>query len=264
MATSLQRKVLVITGGTGGVGYAMVQHFAKAGCDVAFSFYSDEEVAKKVVNETEAQHKVKVCAYPLNILKPDQLKEFFRQIDQDFDRVDYFINNAVISGREVVGGFAPFMKLKTKGLERIYTSTITSFVVGVQEAVKRIEKVKGGSIIALSSLGNLGYMANYTGHGSAKAAVEVVVKYAAVEFGPKNISVNALSASAIDTKAFRLFPNYTKAKESFIQNTPMGRLCQTKDLSGIALFLCSQEGRWITGQTIIADGGFLFTRKDFL
>ena len=230
----MKGETLVITGGTGGIGCSVLHRFAKAGCHIAFTYHSQADKARGIAKEIKDKYKVKVKAYP------------------------FFVSNAVISGRAVAGGFAPFMRLKYKGLARIYISTVISFTIGVQEAAKRLEKVGGGAILTLSSLGNRGYMENYAGHGSAKAALEVMVKYAAVELGPKNIRVNALSASAVDTKAFQLFPNYKQAKEAFIRATPMNRLCTPEDLAGAAFFLCSDESLWISGQTIIADGSFSF------
>lgn len=80
----------------------------------------------------EQKYSIKAKAYPLNVLEPEQYTELFKQIDADFDRVDFFISNAIIYGRSVVGGFAPFMRLKPKGLNNIYTATVLAFVVGAQ------------------------------------------------------------------------------------------------------------------------------------
>ena len=130
---------------------------------------------------------MKAKYYYLNILEPDEYKELFKKIDEDFERVDFFISNAIISGRPVVGGFAPFMRLKTKGLTNIYTATVLAFVVGAQEATKRMEKVGGGSIISLSSTGNLVYTPNYAGHGSSKSAVETMLNMRLLNSGKKGL-----------------------------------------------------------------------------
>jgi 7-alpha-hydroxysteroid dehydrogenase len=252
-------KTLVISGGTRGIGRAIVDKFAQVGANIAFTYNSNEEEAKKICAEIETQYKVKIKAYKLDILEPDTYKGVFEEIDKDFDRVDYFISNAIISGRSVVGGFAPFMRLKPKGLNNIYTATVLAFVVGAQEAAKRMEKVGGGSIVALSSTGNLVHTDNYAGHGSSKASLETMVRYAATELAPKNIRVNALSGGPIETDALRAFPNFEELKAEVIKRTPLGRMGQADDLAPIALFLCKQDSYWINGQTIIADGGSSFT-----
>jgi len=255
----MKGKTLVISGGTRGIGRAIVDIFAKNGANIAFTYNSNEEEAKKICAEISQKFGVKIMAYKLDILEPDSYKSVFEEIDKEFDRVDFFISNAIISGRSVVGGFAPFMRLKQKGLNNIYTATVLAFVTGAQEAAKRMEKVGGGSIVALSSTGNLVHTENYAGHGNSKAALETMVKYAATELAPKNIRVNALSGGPIETDALRAFPNFEELKAEVIKRTPLGRMGQASDLAPIALFLCKEDSYWINGQTIIADGGSSFT-----
>ncbi|MCI4399736.1 MAG: enoyl-ACP reductase [Campylobacteraceae bacterium] len=255
----MKGKTLVISGGTRGIGRAIVDIFAKNGANIAFTYNSSEEEAKKICAEINQKFGVKIMAYKLDILEPDSYKTVFEEIDKEFDRVDYFISNAIISGRSVVGGFAPFMRLKQKGLNNIYTATVLAFVTGAQEAAKRMEKAGGGAIVALSSTGNLVHTENYAGHGSSKAALETMVRYAATELAPKNIRVNALSGGPIETDALRAFPNFEELKAEVIRRTPLGRMGQASDLAPIALFLCKEDSYWINGQTIIADGGSSFT-----
>lgn len=252
-------KTLVISGGTRGIGRAIVERFAKEGINVAFTYNSNEELANALAQEMSEQYGIKAKAYPLNILEPNEYKELFKKIDEDFERVDFFISNAIISGRPVVGGFGPFMHLKPKGLNNIYTATVLAFVVGAQEAAKRMEKVGGGVIISMSSTGNLVYTPNYAGHGSSKAAVETMVKYAAHELGEKNIRVNAVSGGPIDTDALRAFPNYEEVKAETVARSPLGRMGKPEDLAGACWFLCTEDASWITGQTIVVDGGTSFS-----
>jgi 7-alpha-hydroxysteroid dehydrogenase len=252
------RKTLVISGGTRGIGRAIVEEFAKNGVDIAFTYNSNSDLASEIISDLTEKYGGKYKAYQLDILEPNSYKELFKKIDEDFNRIDYFISNAIISGRSVVGGFAPFMRLKPKGLLNIYTATVVSFIVGAQEAVKRIEKNGGGSIISLSSTGNLVHTPNYTGHGNSKAAVETVVKYAAHELGEKGIRVNAVSGGPIDTDALKKFPNYDEVKDEVIKRSPLSRMGMPEDLAGICYFLTTEQASWITGQTFIVDGGTVF------
>jgi len=208
--------------------------------------------------ELEKEYGIKARAYPLNILHPDEYKEVFASIDADFDRVDFFISNAIISGRAVVGGYTKFMKLKPRGINNIFTATVNAFVVGAQEATKRMEKTGGGSIISLSSTGNLVYIENYSGHGTCKAAVEAMVRYAATELGPKGIRVNAVSGGPIETDALRAFTNYEEVKEKTAQLSPLNRMGTPQDMAGACVFLCSENASWVTGHTLIIDGGTTF------
>jgi len=251
-------KTLFISGGTRGIGKAIVYAFAKKGCNIAFTYASSEDTAKEIINDITSNYDVTCKAYKLNILEPNTYKDVYKLFDEDFDRLDYFISNAIISGRAVVGGFGPFMRLKPRGLDNIYTATVDAFVVGAQEAAKRMEKIGGGSIISMSSTGNLVYTPNYAGHGTNKAAVEAMVRYASAELGEKNIRVNAVSGGPIDTDALKAFPNYEEVKSEVIRRSPLSRMGDANDLTGACLFLCSNESSWLTGQTIVIDGGTTF------
>ncbi len=254
----MKGKTLFISGGTRGIGKAIVYAFAKKGCDIAFTYASSGNTADDMVKDIESTYKVKARAYELNILEPETYKGVFEKFDEDFKRLDFFISNAIISGRSVVGGFGPFMRLKPKGLNNIWIATVDAFVVGAQEAAKRMEANGGGSIISMSSTGNLVYTPNYAGHGANKAAVEAMVRYAAAELGEKNIRVNAISGGPIDTDALKAFPNYEEVKAEVVARSPLSRMGEAEDLCGAALFLCSDASSWLTGQTIIIDGGTTF------
>ncbi|MDD2357310.1 MAG: enoyl-ACP reductase [Thiovulaceae bacterium] len=251
-------KTLFISGGTRGIGKAIVYAFAAQGCNVAFTYASSADTANEIIADIESKYGIKAKAYMLNILEPDTYKEVYALFDQDFDRLDFFISNAIISGRAVVGGFGPFMRLKPKGLNNIYIATVDAFVVGAQEAAKRMEKVGGGSIISMSSTGNLVYTPNYAGHGTNKAAVEAMVRYAAAELGEKGIRVNAVSGGPIDTDALKAFPNYEEVKEEVVRRSPLSRMGEAEDLTGACMFLCSDASSWMTGQTVVIDGGTTF------
>ncbi|MBV5349109.1 MAG: enoyl-ACP reductase [Sulfuricurvum sp.] len=256
--TNMKGKTLVITGATKGIGQAIAEKFAQNGVNIAFTYNSNAEVAGVLVQELEAKYGIKARAYPLNILETDEFKPLFEAIDADFDRVDFFVSNAMIYGRPVVGGYGKFMRLKPRGLNNIYTATVNAFVVGTQEAAKRMEKVGGGAVVTMSSTGNLIYIENYAGHGTNKAAVEAMSRYAAVELGEMNIRVNAVSGGPIDTDALKAFTNYEEVKAETIRRSAMNRMGSPNDIAGAVYFLCTEEASWITGQTIVVDGGTTF------
>jgi len=251
-------KTLVITGGTKGIGKACAYKFASNGINVAFTYNSNEELAKEIVADLEAKFGIKARCYAYNILEPETAKELFAQIDQDFDNIDYFISNAMIYGRAVIGGYNKFMKLKPKGLNNIYTATVDAFVTGAQQAAKRMKN--GGAIVSLSSTGNLVYIENYAGHGTNKAAVEAMVRYAATELGEQGIRVNAVSGGPIETDALRAFTNYEEVAAKTAELSPLNRMGQPEDLANACYFLCSNDASWITGSTLIVDGGTTFKK----
>ena len=254
-----ERKTVVITGATRGIGKAIAEKFAKEGVNVAFTYNSNEELAKEIEKDLEEKYGIKARGYKLNILNLDEFKPLFQEIDRDFNRVDYFVSNAMIYGRSVVGGYGKFMKLRPmKGLLNIYIATVGAFVRGSQEAVERMKRVGGGAIVTLSSTGNLVYIDNYAGHGTNKAAVEAMSRYAAMELGEFNIRVNAVSGGPIETDALRAFTNYQEVKEETIRRSALNRMGTPEDIAGAVYFLCSDEASWITGHTLIVDGGTTF------
>ena len=259
MAEEMKGKTLVITGATKGIGKATAYRFAKDGVNVAFTYNSNKEEADKIAQDMMDKYGIKAKAYPLNILDTDEFKPLFEAIDEDFDRVDFFVSNAMIYGRSVVGGYGKFMKLRPKkGLTNIYTATVGAFVAGSQEAAKRMQKVGGGAIVTLSSTGNLIYIDNYAGHGTNKAAVEAMARYAAVELGEMGIRVNSVSGGPIETDALRAFTNYEEVKAETVKRSALNRMGTPEDLAGAIYFLCTPEASWITGQTLVVDGGTTF------
>lgn len=254
-------KTLVITGGTKGIGKACVYRFAKEGINIAFTYNSNEEIAQEIAKDIEKEFNVKAKAYKYNILEPETAKELFEEIDKDFESIDYFISNAMIYGRAVVGGYGKYMKLKPRGLDNIYTATVDAFVCCSQQAAKRMQNNEhGGAIVSLSSTGNLVYIENYAGHGTNKAAVEAMVRYAAMELGALNIRVNAVSGGPIDTDALKAFTNYEEVAAKTAALSPLGRMGEPEDLANACYFLCSDEASWITGSTLIVDGGTTFKK----
>lgn len=251
-------KTLVISGGTRGIGKAISYKFASNGYNVAFTYNSNEEMANEMAKDLEEKYHIKSRCYRLNVLEPSEYKELFLEIDKDYDVIDCFISNAIISGRSVAGGYNKFLKLKPRGINNIFTATVDAFVVGAQEAAKRMEKSGGGNILSLSSTGNLLYIENYAGHGTCKAAVEAMVRYAATELGSKNIRVNAVSGGPIDTDALKAFTNYEEVKAETIKKSPLNRIGQPEDLANACFFICSDDASWITGHTLIVDGGTTF------
>jgi len=114
---------------------------------------------------------------------------------------------------------------------------------------------EGSSLIAVSSLGSVRVLENYVLVGTSKAALEALVRYLAVELGPRGIRVNAVSAGVVETGALEHFPNREAMLEGGARN-PAGRLVEPEDVAACVTFLCSPEAEMIRGHTLVVDGGW--------
>lgn len=117
----------------------------------------------------------------------------------------------------------------------------------------------GGSIVAVSSIGAVRAIPNYTAVGASKAALESLVRHLAVELAPRGIRVNAVSAGVVDTDALKHFPNREELLEESARRTPAGRLTEPRDVADAVLFLSSSLASMMVGQTITVDGGYAIT-----
>jgi enoyl-[acyl-carrier protein] reductase III len=114
----------------------------------------------------------------------------------------------------------------------------------------------GGRIIGISSLGSHYVAPGYAGLGAAKAVMETLTRYLAVELAQWSINVNVVCGGFVDTDSTRLAPNYQQLAEYIAARTPVRRVAQPEDLAGVVALLCTPDSDWIRGQVVVADGGF--------
>src|SRR6185437_114503 len=221
---------------------------AKEGYDIVLNYARSKSAAQEVAEEIKALGR-EALVVKANVGKVEKIKEMFEQIDEVFGRLDVFVSNAAS------GVLRPIMELEETHWNWTMDINSKGYLFCAQEAAKRMEKVGGGKIVTISSLGSIRYLENYTTVGVSKAAVEALTRYLAVELAPKNIVVNAVSGGAIDTDALKHFPNREELLEDARKNTPAGRMVEIDDIVKTVLFLVSDDSSMIRGQTIIVDGG---------
>jgi enoyl-[acyl-carrier protein] reductase III len=243
-----KEKVAVVTGSSRGIGKAIALRLAEEGYNIVVNYARSKEAALQTAKEIEALGR-KALVIKANVGKVEKIKEMFAQIDEVFGRVDVLINNAAS------GVLRPAMELEESHWDWTMDINSKALLFCAQEAAKRMEKVGGGKIVSISSLGSIRYLENYTAVGVSKAALESLTRYLAVELAPKNISVNAVSGGAVDTDALKHFPNREELLADAIAKTPAGRMIEPKDIVHTVMFLLSEEAEMIRGQTIIVDGG---------
>ncbi|MCL6586825.1 MAG: enoyl-[acyl-carrier-protein] reductase FabL [Anoxybacillus sp.] len=241
-------KVAVVTGSSRGIGKAIALRLAKEGYNIVVNYARSKEAALQTASEIEALGR-KALVVKANVGKVEKIKEMFAQIDEVFGRVDVLINNAAS------GVLRPAMELEESHWDWTMDINSKALLFCAQEAAKRMEKVGGGKIVSISSLGSIRYLENYTAVGVSKAAVESLTRYLAVELAAKNISVNAVSGGAVDTDALKHFPNREELLADAVAKTPAGRMVEPEDIVNAVLFLLSDQAEMIRGQTIIVDGG---------
>ncbi len=245
--SSLRGQVALITGSSRGIGKATALRLAREGVSVVVNYLKNKIEADKTVSELHNLG-VDAIAVQADTSKPDEIKRLFAEVKHHFNRLDIFVSNAA------KGVFGAITRIGSNGFDLTMATGPKALLLGAQEAVKLFGE-KGGVIVAVSSIGNIRCLDGYSAMGAAKAALEAIVRYLAAELGSKKIRVNAVSGGAIDTEALNDFKNRDEIKREWIARTPLGRLGTAEDIADVIAFLCSDQSRWIHGQTIIADGG---------
>ena len=176
------------------------------------------------------------------------LHKMFDTVREKYGILDIFISNAAM------GRIGDIHQVDDEMWDLAMNVNAKAFLYGAQRASELMSE--GGNIVALTSSGSHRYIPGYSSIGVSKAAIECLVKYLAVEYHPQKINCNAVSPGFIDTDALKGFPNYESIREEVLRRTPSGKLGTPEDAAAVVCFLCTPEARWVTGQTIIVDGGY--------
>lgn len=249
---SMKGRKAIITGGSRGIGRACALHLAEHGCDVAINYLRNVKAAEETA-ELVREHGVEALLLRYNVGKVENIHEMFAELREKWGYLDIFISNAVL------GVLRPAEIFPEKGWEMTVDINAKAYLFCAQEAVKLMEDRDKGHIVALSSIGSVRCMPGYSVIGAAKAAIETLTRYLALELAPKHINVNCVSGGPIDTDALKTFPNYEELVAETQKKTPLGRMGTPEDIANVVVWLCSDESSFVTGQTIIADGGLTLT-----
>jgi enoyl-[acyl-carrier protein] reductase III len=245
---SWSEKIVLVTGGTRGIGRATsLRLAAERPAHIALAYALDHDAARATVAEIERRG-VAASAIVADVGQLDSLETLFAKIAERHERLDVFVSNAARAS------FRGAMELTPRTWSKVMDLNARAFLAGSQHAAKLM--TRGGRIVALSSLGSRTFAPGYLALGAAKAAIESMVRYLAVELAPAGINVNAVCGGLIETETVRQHPDYARLREHVLAKTPAGRIGRPDDLAEIVAFLCSPASDWIRGQTIVADGGF--------
>ena len=246
MNAFLDNKTVLITGGSRGIGRAIALRLASNGAATIIVNYLRNDVeAERTCNLIE-KHNCEAFRIKANLAYPDQIDRLFEDIGERVKSLDAFIHSAAITSMK------PTSELRPNQWDLTMNVNARAFLLCAQHCVPLMSE---GAIVALSSLGAIRAVPNYGAMGPAKAAMEALVRYLAVEFAGNGIRVNAVSGGPIRSESLKHFPDAEAMMADVARRTPAGRLGEPEDIAGVATFLLSPEARWICGQTLIVDGG---------
>jgi enoyl-[acyl-carrier protein] reductase III len=241
-------KVALITGASRGIGKALALRLAARGSTVIVNYKQNDELAREVVTQIEALGGTGL-AIRADLESVEDIDAMFDRVQEGFGRLDFFVSNASASN------FHHFMDLKPHHLERTFNLNVRAFVVGTQRAVKLMRD--GGRVVVLSSYGSIRSFPTYANLGSAKAALETWARYMAVELAPRGVNVNAVNGGIIETDSSSYFyaTGRVPSLDTVLPKIPKRRMGSAAEVAECVLFLLSPAAEYVTGTTLVVDGG---------
>jgi 3-oxoacyl-[acyl-carrier protein] reductase len=245
----LEKKVAIVTGAARGIGEAIAIKFAEHGANVAFTYVSDSSAEKAATLEKKLQGLgVKAKAWKSNAGDFAQCEAFVGEVLKEFGTVDICVNNAGISKDNLL------LRMSQEQWDDVIKINLNSVFYMTKQVIKPMMKARNGAIINMSSI--IGEMGNagQSSYAASKAGIIGFTKSVAKELGSRNIRCNAIAPGFVETD----MTSYLKegeAGEKYKAGIPLGRFASAEDIANTVLFLASDMGSYITGQTISVCGG---------
>lgn len=249
---SLLGKVAVVTGGRRGIGKAIALALAGAGADIALC---DRTVDDGQLEAAAAEVKKlgrRSLAVKADITSKADVDSFVQKVTDELGAVDILVNNAATNVR------APLLELGEDGWDRVINTDLKGCYLCAQAAGRIMVEQKRGNIINIASTAALKAAPQMGAYCIAKAGVVMLTKVLAVELGQYNIRVNAVAPYIVKTKFSQPLWSEPEALKQIEAGIAVGRLAEPADIVGAVLFLAADASSYITGQTIIVDGGSTF------
>jgi NAD(P)-dependent dehydrogenase (short-subunit alcohol dehydrogenase family) len=248
---SLKDRVAVITGGRRGIGKAIALTFAEAGADVAVcDFMVDDGELEAVAEEIRGLGR-RSLAGRVDVTKKSEIDDFMSKVVNELGGIDILVNNAGVAG----GG--PLINMPEKEWHRIMDINLTGSFLCSQAVLPGMVERRRGSIINIASAAGIRGFSSRNIYNISKAGVIMFTKVMARDLGKHNIRVNAIAPSIIKTDLTRGMWENQQALNAEASRIPLGRIGDVEDIAGPALLLASDASSYITGDTIVVDGGQL-------
>ncbi|MCW5721165.1 MAG: SDR family oxidoreductase [Devosia sp.] len=251
MGTQFAGRVAIITGGANGIGRAMSLAYAEEGAAVAIL---DREV--EAMNETAEMVRAKggtVLAIAADLLDRAQIVDGFARIERELGPAYILVNNVGQTARE---NFSQFYEAKIETLDFVIGVSLQTTLICSRQVVPGMRERGEGKIVSISSDSAINGDIGCVDYAAAKSGVLGFTRALARELAPMRINVNAICPGATKTRAMDRIPKdaYERARNAI----PMGELCDPEDIANAAIFLSSDKSRFITGQTLMVNGGRVF------
>ncbi|MET7615505.1 SDR family oxidoreductase [Streptomyces sp. NPDC005408] len=249
-------RIALVTGGAGSVGRVIVERLAERGATVLLNCFHSYDSAKEQAHGL-VERGLDVRVVRASVARPGQVERMFAEIGEEHGRLDILVNNAA------AGSFVSFDEITEDLLDRTYATNVKGplWCARYARPLLAAARGRGGSVVNVSSLGAVTTPANYLPVGVSKAALEALTRYLAAELAGDRIRVNAASCGLIDNPVGQMFPDFTGVSANTVAATPLSRLGRPEDLAEVVLFLASERSGWVTGQTVLADGGLTLLRS---
>ncbi|MFG3282161.1 SDR family NAD(P)-dependent oxidoreductase [Streptomyces sp. NPDC048111] len=236
----------VVTGGSRGIGRAIVERLSRDGADVVFTYAAREEAAAdvvRVVRENGGNARAVRC----DLREPDAPERLMEAALTHLGGLDILVNNAATVVRP-----APLAETELEVFDSVMAVNTRSVFLTMRYAARQMRD--GGRIVNISTVNTVRPVPGIGPYAASKGAIEQLTAVAARELGPRGITVNTVSPGATDTDMLR-GANPPEALEAVAGATPLGHLGEPSDVAAVVAFLASPDGRWITGQNLRATGG---------
>lgn len=244
----LENKVAVVTGASKGIGAGIAKNLAAAGASVVVNYSSAKEGAEKVVQDI-IKDGGRAIAIQANVADAADVERLFAETAKTFGNADVLVNNAGIYK------FAPIDEVSAEEFHRQFNTNVLGLLLASKAAVKQFGD-KGGSIINIGSVVTAIAPPGSSIYTATKGAVDSITHVLSKELGPRNIRVNSINPGMVETEgthaAGLIGSDLHKESE---KTAPLGRIGQPEDIAPLAVFLASDDSRWLTGETLLAGGG---------
>ncbi len=248
MSFDIEKRIVLISGGAGDIGSAIVGGFVREGCRVIIGDVNLD--AAQRLSETFPAG-TDVTALRVDITDPASVAEAAKAVEARYGRLDALVNVAGILCRKSI-----FDTEKEDFEASMSINVIGTFMLS-KAMIPLLQKSDGGTIINISSLNGSAAAENRVVYGATKAALDMVSKSMALELGACGITVNSIAPGVVDSKMCRVRLNTEEKVQAFCRYIPLERLTTPTDVCGCALFLASPYARGITGTVMLVDGGII-------